>query len=280
MPLKQILKRKSTLINKPKSNNKTYTYNNNEIIPRRIYQIWIKQEPNSIIPKNVMEYVSNAKSWCNSNGYDHVFIDENSDIYKECVENSNFCQYQLENKRNAYACAVSDYLRLYIIHKFGGIYVDCDVIIKNGFDLFLHNDFFISLETPLHPPAFIPYHNNFPRFDVGIIGSSKNNNTPQIIMDYLDNVFYDAYFDDVDMLEFLKNKYAIRNNIHNVWSAIPDLIPFIIQEIENKKIIKITQTYRPKTLTINNDIFEVYNERFFSNNGIYTQHDFIGTWWR
>lgn len=48
----------------------------------------------------------------------------------------------------------SDYIRHYAIYKYGGIYMDTDVMVYKSFDEFLKYDFFTSVE--FHPQNFIP----------------------------------------------------------------------------------------------------------------------------
>jgi len=48
----------------------------------------------------------------------------------------------------------SDYIRHYAIYKYGGIYMDTDVMVYKSFDEFLKYDFFTSVE--FHPQGFVP----------------------------------------------------------------------------------------------------------------------------
>lgn len=48
----------------------------------------------------------------------------------------------------------SDCIRLYVLYKYGGIYMDTDVMTYKPFDEFLKYDFFTSVEY--HPSGFIP----------------------------------------------------------------------------------------------------------------------------
>ena len=266
----QLKKRRSCLINGIKQEAQV-TINQQNKIPRKVYQIWLKKDEKSEIPSDIIRNIKNAKSWCDVNGYEHVLIDEKSEIYKECLEKSQFCKYNLENNTISSQCAISDYLRLYIINKFGGIYIDCDVEIMEGFNNFLQNNFFISLE-PFH------FHNdkNIPRFDVGVIGSSKSNTLIEHVMAFLDDVFYENY---LGYIETKNIKCTKKQYIGNFWNALPNIIPFIIKYIDNIEIVKLTQANKPiKAQTNNNSIFEVYSERFFSKGGIYTNHNFLNTW--
>lgn len=48
----------------------------------------------------------------------------------------------------------SDCIRLWVLYKYGGIYMDTDVMVYKPFDEFLKYDFFTSVE--FHPQGFIP----------------------------------------------------------------------------------------------------------------------------
>ncbi len=48
----------------------------------------------------------------------------------------------------------SDCIRLYVLYKYGGIYMDTDVMTYKPFDEFLKYDFFTSVEY--HPSGFVP----------------------------------------------------------------------------------------------------------------------------
>lgn len=48
----------------------------------------------------------------------------------------------------------SDCIRLWVLYKYGGIYMDTDVMVYKPFDKFLKYDFFTSVE--FHPQGFIP----------------------------------------------------------------------------------------------------------------------------
>lgn len=247
-----------------------------EKIKKVIYQIWLKNNKDEQTPNNIINNIEMARTWCKNNGYMHVLIDENSNVYKECINTSKFCKYHLRKNTKHKACILSDYIRLYVLHKFGGIYIDCDVTILHGFDSFLYNDFFICSEPTHHP------HNDwFPRLDVGIIGCEKNNSFIEKIIKCLDDVFYRTYFKEVNVSEMLEDKYNIKTNVNKLWVALPDLIPFIIQEMENKCIVKITRIRGPfEKLGMNDEYFEVYDDTFFSRNGFYSRHNFLTTWMR
>lgn len=242
-----------------------------EIIPRTIYQIWIKKTPESEIPPQTQKFIGDVRVWCHSHNYNHVLIDENSDIYKECVDQSKFCRREIEKHNSTFCGALSDYIRLYVIDKFGGIYLDTDVQIISDFNGFLVNEFFIGNEPKEHG-----YNNFFRKFDVGVFGSVYNNKIFQRIMYFLDEILTDEYYNHINITEFLNERnYSTIHYINDLWVALPEIMPFIIQEIEKKKIIYIENKME---LIQNDNIFEVLNPRFLSRGGIYTDHQYHNTW--
>ncbi len=63
--------------------------------------------------------------------------------FQEILKRSEFVRRAYKLKLWAF---VSDYVRLYALNKYGGIYLDTDVELLNNFDKFLDNKFFISIE--------------------------------------------------------------------------------------------------------------------------------------
>lgn len=105
------------------------------MIPRIVHYCWFGNSP---MPAEMLDNINNWKSklpdyefrqWSENN-----FSIENTPIY---------VQESYKQKKYAF---VSDYVRLFVIYKYGGIYLDTDVIIKKDFEPFLSNGFFTSIE--------------------------------------------------------------------------------------------------------------------------------------
>ncbi|WBW98951.1 glycosyltransferase family 32 protein [Oceanirhabdus sp. W0125-5] len=107
---------------------------NIEKIPRIIHYCWFGQkEKPSLVKKCIASWKKNLK------GY--TFIEWNEDNFD--INSVKYVKEAYEAKKYAF---VSDYVRLYAIKKFGGIYLDTDVEVLKSFDQFLVHDSFWGFE--------------------------------------------------------------------------------------------------------------------------------------
>ena len=91
--------------------------------PRIIHYIWFGPKP---IPGRMLEYISSWKRILKD--YEFKFWNEDTyDISKSC----QFVREAYENKQYAF---VSDYVRFFVLERYGGIYLDTDVEILKRFD--------------------------------------------------------------------------------------------------------------------------------------------------
>lgn len=73
--------------------------------------------------------------------------------FGEILRQSLFVRRAYELKLWAF---VADYVRLYALHKYGGIYLDTDVQLLKNFDAFLNDGFFVSVEGDIREGENIP----------------------------------------------------------------------------------------------------------------------------
>ena len=120
------------------------------MIPCIIHTFWFGQKA---IPKNVKKYI---ESWRKNNpGYQiKIWTEKNYDVNKNKYSSQAY-------KKSKYAF-VSDYARLEILYKYGGIYLDTDILVCKSFD------------NLLEKKAFIGYQNDL-ELNTGVIGAEKNN---------------------------------------------------------------------------------------------------------
>ncbi|MCI8891506.1 MAG: hypothetical protein HFH34_09225 [Eubacterium sp.] len=103
-------------------------------IPKKIHCFWFSKEKKTALAVKCME---SWKRICP----DYEIIEWNTDSYDVTA---NPYMYQAYQERNwAY---VSDYARLDVIYRYGGIYLDLDVLLIKSPDLLLKHDFFVGFD--------------------------------------------------------------------------------------------------------------------------------------
>lgn len=108
------------------------------MIPKIIHYVWFGD---SEIPEKMQECMNTWKTYMPD--YQIMRWDEES--LKEV--DSVFADEALKEKKWAFA---SDVIRLYAIYKYGGIYMDTDVMVYRSFDTLLYNKAFIGRENSMH----------------------------------------------------------------------------------------------------------------------------------
>ena len=120
------------------------------MIPEIIHYCWLSNDP---VPQDLQRYMN---TWISLFGYD--FIKWDIEFFGENVP---WVNEALENKMYAFAC---DYIRLYAVYKYGGIYMDMDME--------LHTDF-----KGLHDAQLMLAYEDTDRFKIeaGCFGAEPNN---------------------------------------------------------------------------------------------------------
>lgn len=108
-------------------------------IPKTIHYSWLSKEP---IPENLK---NNIKGW-EKILHDYEFVCWDSRKLEE-IGNPRFAYEAYLNQKWAFA---ADYLRMYAVYNYGGIWLDLDVELFQSFDLFLENMVFIGRENWVH----------------------------------------------------------------------------------------------------------------------------------
>ncbi|MGN1124801.1 MAG: glycosyltransferase family 32 protein [Candidatus Gastranaerophilaceae bacterium] len=107
------------------------------MIPKKIHYVWLSNDQK---PKLIKKCISSWKKTLPDYSVRQWSMNDFN-----FTEMPAFVQEALEKKKWAF---VTDYLRLYILYNYGGIYLDSDIFIKKDINLFLQNDFF----------SFVEYH--------------------------------------------------------------------------------------------------------------------------
>ena len=106
------------------------------MIPKRIIYCWFGGKPK---PEGVMNCINTWKK--NMPDWEYMEINEsNFDIHM-----NKYVEDAYKSKAWAF---VSDVARLWALYKYGGIYMDTDVIVYQPLDKFLKHEFFTGFEQP------------------------------------------------------------------------------------------------------------------------------------
>lgn len=227
---------------------KNFEFNNNinilkefsdkeqESIPKIIHYCWFGGNELTDLAKRC---INSWKLYCPD--YKIIRWDEsNFDV------NSNqFCKEAYDNKKWAF---VTDYVRLMVLHNYGGIYMDTDVEIIKPLDNFLKHEAFSGFETKDYVPT-------------GIIAARKNNKWVKLLLD-----------------EFVRKKFIIDNKM----DMTPNVVNMTKLTKENYSL-KLNNEYQDlKDLTLYpTDFFcpkSFITKKFDLTNNTHTIHHFEGSW--
>ncbi|AGH36722.1 TPA: glycosyl transferase [Acinetobacter baumannii] len=156
------------------------------MIPRIIHYCWFG--PNKI-PEQLVKYMESWRLFCPD--YEIKLWNEKSfDINSHPFTLSAYNQ-----KKYAY---VSDYVRAYALHNFGGIYLDTDVELKENLDIFLQHEAFTGFEGKGSPFT-------------AVWGSIPNHSLTKRILEYYHERIYTAEesTNTFSVSEILREKFFI-----------------------------------------------------------------------
>ena len=104
-------------------------------IPKKIHYCWFGRKSKTNLMKKCL------KSWVKYCP-DYEIIEWNEDNFP--IEANEFTKYTYENRNYAF---LSDYVRLLVVQRFGGLYLDTDVELVKNLDEFLETQGFIGFEN-------------------------------------------------------------------------------------------------------------------------------------
>ena len=136
-------------------------YNNNTKIPKKIHYCWFGGKE---LPKLAKKCIESWKKYCP----DYEIIEWNENNFD--INMNTYVKEAYENKKWAF---VTDYVRLYALYNYGGIYMDTDVEVVRNLDEFLENESFFGFEDSNH-------------VSTGIMASKKNNQLIKEISNHYD----------------------------------------------------------------------------------------------
>lgn len=146
------------------------------MVPKIIHCVWLSGDDKPAVYQNCID------SW-KEKMPDYEIREWSLKNLPEEVLDHKFVKGALAARKWAYA---TDYIRLWALHTYGGIYLDMDVIVYKSFDPFLSHRFFSSIE--LFPHALYKSINKKEVIGLGIeaavMGSEKGHPFMADVMDY------------------------------------------------------------------------------------------------
>lgn len=107
------------------------------MIPKIIHYCWLSNDP---FPEHIERCMSTWQKYCP----DYKIM--KWDLSQFDIESSQWVKEAFESKKYAFA---ADYIRLYAIYTYGGIYLDSDISLNDSLDVFIDNEAFSVIEY--HP---------------------------------------------------------------------------------------------------------------------------------
>lgn len=214
------------------------------MIPKIIHYCWLSNDP---IPVQLKDFMNSWKKQLP----DYEFMLWNFDRFS--IDNSQWVKEAFEHKKFAFA---ADYIRLYAIYNFGGIYLDLDVELLKSFNPFLHLNSMICYEK----------HNDLP--EMAVFGAEKHSEWVKKSLSY----------------------YEERRFINN-GEMDTKILPLVIKEVlaSNFKLVSVsTLAQASLQITDPNEIrflpSEFFSPKYYWNGKIEITentvciHHFLGSW--
>ena len=190
-----------------------------KLIPPIIHYCWFGKGE---IPKKDKGYIEGWKDKCP----DYRFICWNEDNFD--VNRNAFLTWAYNNKKWAF---VSDYVRMYALYMYGGIYLDTDVELLKGLDDLRYQYAYMGMEA-----------SGSINSGVGM-GTTPKNPVIKEIMDYYDNLTDENFFEvNAKRESHILRKYGFRANNHYQIVKNISIYPseFFSPTLVGKKEINIT----------------------------------------
>ncbi len=163
------------------------------MIPKIIHYCWLSNDP---VPKNFKKYMHGWKEKLK----DYQFV--KWDFSKFPKEKSLWVSEAFDNKKYAFA---ADYIRLFAVYNYGGIYLDMDVEVLKSFNDLICCPYMFARERP---------DSNW--IEAGCFGAEKENDFIGKCLEwYKDRTFIkpDGSFDQMPLPQIM-DKVRKKNKIH------------------------------------------------------------------
>lgn len=199
------------------------------MIPKIIHYCWFGGKP---LPSDVKQYIETWKKYCPD--YEIKQWDEsNFDINENA-----YCREAYEARKWAF---VTDYVRLKVLHDYGGFYMDTDVEVCKSLD-------------DLRQYAALSGYESETHIQTGTMGACLDNQWIKFLLSYYDDAHFkkpDGTYDITTNVETItrmtKERYGIKlNGEFQVFGENYVLFPFeflCAKSLINGKIMKTDNTY-------------------------------------
>lgn len=163
------------------------------MIPKIIHYCWFGGNP---LPKSALKCIDSWKKHCP----DYEIKEWNESNFD--INSNQYVKEAYENRKFAF---VTDYVRLYAMYNYGGIYMDTDVEVVRSLDEFLKHDGFSGFESDASIPT-------------GIMASKKDFKLFEYLLSYYDTRSFvkpDGSFDmttNVDIITSMMNEHGFIPN--------------------------------------------------------------------
>lgn len=170
------------------------------MIPKIIHYCWFSKDKNKELPKAVQRSIESWK---------RILPDYEIRLWNEETFDVNSVPWVKE----CYECGCAsyaylvDYVRLYVLYNYGGIYLDADQMVTKSLDPFLDNKMFVGMINP-------------GEIGWGLIGAEKGNPTIKALLDKMENKHY---IKRDGSLNICNNIYATTAGVKEIYDFSPDV---------------------------------------------------------
>ncbi len=177
------------------------------MIPKIIHYCWLSEDK---FPENIQKCIDSWKE--NLPDYEFILWDTK----KFNLEDSIWVKEAFQSKKYAFA---ADYIRLYAVYNYGGIYMDTDVEVVKSFNELLHLPYFVGSEGK-------------EIIEAGVFGAEKGVWWLKPCLEYYNGrkfIKEDGSFDTLTLPRIMMKQIGIDN-------SIKEMLPSIIMNSDYPKI--------------------------------------------
>lgn len=165
------------------------------MIPKIIHFCWLSDEP---YPEKIQKCIDSWHKYLP----DYEFIHWNYDRFPRGT--SKWVDDAFDNKKYAFA---ADYIRLYALYNYGGIYLDTDVEVLKSFDDLLHLPYILGKENTQHG------------IEAAVLGAEKGAEWIKICFDHYTNrnfILESGKYDMTVLPQIMLNRIGLKYRIIDI----------------------------------------------------------------